>query len=54
MPRHAKALSDIVEDDGILVWAEVHTPEEERTATLSLLRSSRGTVEVHDFVIEPV
>jgi hypothetical protein len=52
LPRHAQALSEIVEGGGILLWAEVHTPEQEQAATLSLLRNSRGTVEVHDFVSE--
>jgi hypothetical protein len=53
LPRHAEALSAIVERDGILVWAEVRTAEEERAASLSLLRNSSGTVAVHDLAPEP-
>jgi hypothetical protein len=50
LPRHAGSLSDIIENDGTLIWVEIHCPEEERAASLSLLRNSRGTVEAHDFV----
>ena len=39
--------------DGLLAWIEVRTAEEERAASLSLLSSSRGTVEVHDLVAVP-
>ena len=49
LPRHACALSGVVEKDGILIWVEVHDPAEEREASLSLLRTSSGTVESHDF-----
>ena len=54
LPRHAGSLSEIVDRGWILIWAEVHTPEEEHAASLSLLRNSRGTVEAHDFIAEPV
>ena len=49
LPRHASSLSDIVEKDGILIWVQISNPEEERSAALSLLRNSHGTVGVHDF-----
>lgn len=49
LPRHARSLAEIVERGWILIWAKVRTPEEERTANLSLLRSTRGTVQAHDF-----
>jgi hypothetical protein len=51
LPRHAGGLSEIVEKNGILIWVEIKSPEEEHAASLSLLRTSRGTVEVHDFVM---
>jgi hypothetical protein len=49
LPRHAESLSDVVERNGILIWVEIHSLEEERAASISLLRHSQGRVEVHDF-----
>jgi hypothetical protein len=51
LPRHARNLSEIVEEGGILIWVETLSPEDEKTASLSLLRNSTGTVQVHDFAI---
>lgn len=51
LPRHARNLSEIVEGGGILVWVEVLCPEDEKAASLSLLRNSTGTVQVHDFAV---
>ena len=51
LPRHARNLSEIVEGGGILIWVEALCPEDEKTASLSLLRNSTGTVQVHDFAV---
>lgn len=51
LPRHARNLSEIVEEGGILIWVEALCPEDEKTASLSLLRNSTGTVQVHDFAV---
>jgi hypothetical protein len=53
LPGHARALGAVIARDGLLAWIEVRTAEEERAASLSLLSSSRGTVEVHDLVAVP-
>jgi hypothetical protein len=49
LPRHAQTFGDVVEGDGFLIWAEIHDPEQERVASLSLLRTSQGPVQVQDF-----
>ena len=49
LPRHAESLSDVVERNGILIWVEIHSLEEERAASISLLRHSQSRVGVHDF-----
>jgi len=51
LPRHPRNLSEIVEEGGVLIWVEALSPEDEKTASLSLLRSSTGTVQVHDFAV---
>jgi hypothetical protein len=48
LPRHAGTLCVALEQQQVLVWVELHDPDDERTASLCLLRLSQGAVGVHD------